>query len=73
MIDKWQSKVRANQEAHERWMRRLLYAASKLAKLRAERKALMKPPRGKKSAERKPEDIPRMAAGGTEFNDEVPI
>ena len=73
-MEKWQAKVHANNEATERWMRRLLYAAAKLAKLREERKRLMKPPKGKlKVARPDISEIPRMAGGGSDFSDEIPI
>ena len=73
MIDKWQTALQANTEATERWTKRLLYASVKLTKLRAERKRLLARGKGKKIVNRKLEDIPRMAAGGNEFNDEIPI
>jgi hypothetical protein len=73
-MDKWQIKVHANAEATERWMRKLLRAANELQKLRQERRRLMSPPKGKlKIARPNIEDIPRMAAGGSDFNDEIPI
>jgi hypothetical protein len=72
-MEKWQAKVHANMEATERWMRKLLRAATELAKLRQERKRLMSGPKGKLKLKRPNiEDIPRMAAGGADFNDEIP-
>lgn len=73
-MEKWQTKVHANNEATERWMRKLLRAATELGKLRAERRRLMAGPKGKlKMARPDISEIPRMAGGGDEFNDEVPI
>jgi len=72
-MEKWQAKVHANNEATERWTRKLLRAATELSKLRAERKRLMAGPKGKlKLARPDISEIPRMAAGGADFNDELP-
>lgn len=73
-MEKWQAKVHANSEATERWMRKLLRAATELAKLRQERKRLMSGPKGKlKLARPDISKIPRMAGGGSDFSDEIPI
>jgi hypothetical protein len=73
-MEKWQAKVHANNEATERWTRKLLRAATELSKLRAERKRLMAKPSGKLKLKRPNiADIPRMAAGGSDFSDEIPI
>lgn len=73
VYDAWHTKFAANSEAIERWTVKLLRAANKLEKLRAERKRMLKPAKGRKPLDRKLEEIPRMAAGGNEFNDEIPI
>ena len=73
LVDKWAEKLQVNTEATERWMRRLLRAASALERLRSERRRLVRPPSSKKIADRKLDEIPHMAGGGDEFNDEVPI
>lgn len=73
-MDKWQAKVHANAEATERWTRKLLRAATELTKLRAEWRRLMAPPKGKLKLARPGglAEVPRMAAGGDDFNDEIP-
>jgi hypothetical protein len=72
-MEKWQARVHANAEATERWTRKLLRAATELGKLRAERRRLMSKPSGKlKLARPDISAIPRMAAGGDEFSDEIP-
>lgn len=72
-MEKWQARVHANAEATERWTRKLLRAATELSKLRAERRRLLAQPKGKlKLARPDIGAIPRMAAGGSDFNDEIP-
>lgn len=73
VYDAWHVKFAANSDAIERWTKVLLRAANKLEKLRAERKRMLKPAKGRKALDRKLEDIPQLAAGGNEFNDELPI
>jgi hypothetical protein len=72
MIEKRQTKLAANAEATERWQRKLFRAANELQKLARERKRLL----GKRSSRtvkyRSVDDI-RMAGGGNEFNDDIPI
>jgi hypothetical protein len=73
-MEKWQIKMNANAEATERWTRKLLRAANELQKLRQERRRLTSPSTRKaKAAYKSLDDIPRMAAGGSEFNDEIPL
>jgi len=72
-MEKWQTRIHANTEATERWTRKLLRAATELGKLRAERRRLLAQPKGKlKLARPDISAIPRMAAGGNDFNDEIP-
>lgn len=71
-IEARQLKLHENAEATERWMRRLLRAARELEKLRAQRKRLLGPRRPTEVKYRSLDDI-RMAAGGHEFNDDIPI
>ena len=73
-MEKWQARVHANAEATERWTRKLLRAATELGKLRAERRRLLAQPKDKKLKLARPDigAIPRMAAGGDEFSDEIP-
>jgi hypothetical protein len=71
-IEKRQSKLQDNSDAMERWLGKLLRAAHEVEKLRAQRKRLL----GKKSPRaikyRNFDEI-RMAAGGYEFNDDIPL
>jgi protein subunit release factor A len=71
-IEKRQSKLQANTEATERWQRKLFRAANELQKLAKERKRLLGPKKPTEVKYRSLEDI-RMACGGSEFNDEIPI
>ena len=71
MVTERQTKLQANAEATERWMRKLLRAAHELEKLRAQRKRLLGPKRPTEVKYRSLDDI-RMACGGSEFNDELP-
>ena len=72
-MDKWQTKMNTNALATELWMRKLLRAANKLQELRKERKRLVSGPKGKlKIARPNIADIPHMAGGGSDFNDEIP-
>ena len=73
MVEKRQSKLQDNADATERWMRKMLRAAHELEKLRAQRKRLLGKPSPREIKYRKLEDIPRMAAGGDEFSDDLPI
>jgi hypothetical protein len=75
LIEKRQIRLQANAEAIERWQRRLFRAATELKKLTQERKCLLYPNGRTPTAikYRKLEDIPRMAGGGDEFNDDVPL
>jgi hypothetical protein len=72
-VEQRQSKLQKNSEARERWMRKLFRAATELKKLEAERKRLLGPNRSAVIKYRRLEDIPRMAGGGDEFNDEIPL
>jgi hypothetical protein len=73
-MERWQVRLQANADATERWTRKLLRAATELQKLRQERKRLVAQPKGKlKLARPDISQIPRMAAGGSEFNDEIPL
>jgi hypothetical protein len=73
-VEKRQSKLQVNADARERWMRKLFRAATELRKLEAERKRLLGPNRRKGPIKyRSLDDIRAMgAAGGDEFNDEIP-
>jgi hypothetical protein len=72
-IEKRQTKLAANAEATERWMRRLFRAATELKKLAQERKRILGPKgKGRAIKYRSLDDI-RMAAGGNEFNDDIPL
>jgi hypothetical protein len=71
-IEKRQTRLQANSDATERWMRKLLRAAHELEKLRAERKRLIGPRKPREVKYRSLDDI-HMAAGGNEFNDEIPL
>lgn len=74
-IEKRQARLQKNGEERERYMTKLFRVTTKLRQLEAERKRLLGPNR--KSAD-KPrcmtlEEIrERHAAGGDEFNDEIP-
>lgn len=68
-----QTKLQANSEAIERWQRKLFRASNELQKLVAQRKRLLGPPKSTVIKYRTLADIPRMAAGGSEFNDEIPL
>jgi hypothetical protein len=73
MVEKRQTKLQANAEAIERWQRKLFRAANELQKLNAQRKRLLGPAGTAKAKRyRSLEDI-RMAAGGNEFNDDIPL
>lgn len=74
-VEKRQARLQKNSEATDRWMRRLLAAAHMLEKLRNERKRLMRRhgPGPKTIKYRRLEDIPRMAGGGDEFSDDIPL
>jgi hypothetical protein len=67
-----QTKLQANAEAIERWQRKLFRAANELQKLSAQRKRLLGPKRRSEVKYRSLDDV-RMACGGSEFNDEIPI
>ena len=73
-MEKWQIRLQANKDATERWTRKLLRAATELQKLRKEHKRLIADPKGRKLRKSSLEEIEiRMAAGGSEFNDEIPL
>jgi hypothetical protein len=72
MVEKRQSKLAANAEAIERWQRKLFRAANELQKLAAQRKRLLGPPKRGAVKYRSLDDV-RMAGGGNEFNDDIPI
>jgi hypothetical protein len=66
------TKLEANADAIARWQRKLFRAATELKKLTAQRKRLLGPPPWPKHKYRNLDEI-RMAGGGSEFNDELPI
>jgi len=74
-VERRQLKLQKNSEDTDRWMRKLLAAAHVLERLRKERKRLLKGPRQRaaRAAYKQLADVPRMAAGGDEFNDEIPL
>jgi hypothetical protein len=72
-IEKRQTRLQANTEATERWQRKLFRAAGELKKLSMERKRLLGPKKLTEIKYRRLEDIPRMAGGGDEFNDDIPL
>jgi len=72
-IEKRQSKLHKNLEDIERWQRKLFRASNELQKLVAQRKRLLGPKRPTEIKYRRLEDIPRMAGGGSEFSDDIPI
>ena len=71
-VEQRQTKLQANAEATERWMRRLFRAATELKKLTEQRKRLLYPA-SRTVKYRNIADIPPMAAGGDEFNDDIPL
>lgn len=71
-VEKRQTKLQQNAEAIERWNRRLFRAANELQKLHQQRKRLLGKRKPTEIKYRSLDDI-RMAAGGSEFNDEIPI
>jgi hypothetical protein len=72
-VEKRQSKLHANNEARERWLRRLFRAVTELKKLEQERKRLLGPKKPQEVKYRSLDDI-RMAAGGNDFHsDDIPI
>lgn len=72
-VEARQTKLQANAEAIERWHRRLFRAATELKKLTEQRKRLLGPKRPTEIKYRRLEDIPRMAGGGDEFSDDIPL
>ena len=72
MVTERQTKLQANAEAIERWQRKLFRAATELQKLVKQRKRLIGPKRPTEVKYRSLDDI-RMACGGNEFNDEIPL
>lgn len=72
-IEKRQTKLQANAEAIERWQRKLFRAATELQKLVAQRRRLLGPKKPTAIKYRRLEDIPRMAGGGDDFNDDIPL
>jgi hypothetical protein len=71
-VEKRQIRLQANAEAIERWHRKLFRAATELKKLTEQRKRLIGPQKGSAIKYRSLAEI-RMAAGGNEFNDEIPV
>jgi hypothetical protein len=71
-VERRQTRLQANAEAIERWQRKLFRAANELQKLTAQRKRLLGPKKPTEIKYRSLDDI-RMAAGGNEFNDEIPL
>jgi hypothetical protein len=71
-VEKRQTKLQANTEATERWQRKLFRAANELQKLARERKRLLGPQKGRAIKYRNLDEV-RMAASGTEFNDDLPL
>ena len=72
-VETRQTKLQANAEAIERWQRKLFRAATELKKLTAQRKRLLGPRKDSVVKYRNLADIPRMSAGGDDFNDDLPI
>lgn len=72
MVEKRQTKLQANAEAIERWQRKLFRAARELDKLVKQRKRMLGPKKPTEVKYRSLDDI-RMACGGNEFNDDLPI
>jgi hypothetical protein len=72
MIEKRQTKLQANTEAIERWQRKLFRASHELQKLAAQRKRLLGSPKRGAIKYRNLDEV-RMAAGGNEFNDDIPL
>lgn len=74
-VERRQLRLQKNSEAMEAWLSKLLRASEAIRKLRAERKRLMNGPgkRAARAAYKQLADIPRMAAGGDEFNDDIPL
>jgi hypothetical protein len=71
-VETRQTKLQANAEAIERWQRKLFRASNELQKLVTQRKRLLGPKTGRPVKYRTMDEI-RMACGGSEFNDELPI
>jgi hypothetical protein len=71
-VEKRQMQLQANAEAIERWQRKLFRAANELQKLVRERKRLLGP-RKPMEVKYRSLDAIRMAAGGNEFNDDLPL
>jgi hypothetical protein len=71
-VEKRQTKLQANTEAIERWQRKLFRAATELKKLIEQRKRLLGPQKTRAVKYRSLDEI-RMAAGGNEFNDDIPL
>jgi hypothetical protein len=71
-VEQRQTKLAANAEAIERWQRKLFRAANELQKLARERKRLLGKPTPRAVKYRNMDEI-RMAAGGNEFNDDLPL
>jgi hypothetical protein len=66
------TKLEANAEAIARWQRKLFRAANELQKLTTQRKRLLGP-QPKQAIKYRNLDEIRMAGGGSEFSDEIPI
>jgi len=71
-VEKRQTKLQANAEKLDYWIGRMLRAANQVEKYRKERKRLLGPKVPREIKYRSLDDI-RMAAGGNEFNDDIPI
>jgi hypothetical protein len=70
-VEKRQTKLAANTEATERWMRRLFRAATELKKLSQERKRLLSP--SGKNRKYKPMEPIGIGSGAPDFDDEVTL
>lgn len=74
-VEQWQLKLHQNSEAIDRWERRLFRAANELQKLKAQRKRLLNPQRGK--LKYKGEVLIGSGGGAgpydSDMNDEIPL
>jgi hypothetical protein len=71
-VEKRQDKLAKNTEAMERELARLVRIVNRINVLRFQRKRLLGPKKPREIKYRSLDDI-RMAAGGNEFNDDLPI
>jgi hypothetical protein len=72
-VEKRQTRLQANAEAIERWQRRLFRAARELEKLAKQRKRLLGPKGRTSPVKYRSLDDIRMAASGSDFNDDLPL